>query len=375
MGKETLDMEMFSMSPDMLDNTFIESIEPIEEIEELNEDVVDTPNLDDDEDIKIPAEAEESEKVSKEKKEEVKDVAPKKSEASSPAKIYSSFAKLLKDKGDIFDTLEIKEDEEIKSAEDLVEKIRESLQKQVDAQLDEIQKEFNDAFRIGMPKDEFAQIQGVISNLNKITDDSIEGDTEDSAALRFNLIKNNFILQGIKDDKAEKLAKLSISEQNDVEDAKKALEEIKEHYKTEYNTKKESYKKKADDVKKEETQTLETFKSKVFETKKIGDFELDEKLQNKVFDTATKIVGKTKEGKPLNAYMKARYENPDDVDLKTSWLWTVTKGFKDFSYFVNKGKVQSANDFEELLKSSSKLDNSFNLGEQTFSDLAKNILE
>ena len=294
------------------------------------------------------------ENVGKEKDAEKASPEKPEEEISSSAtndKLYSSFAKSLKEKGGVFSHLSI-EDKEIKSLDDLQAAIEESIKTNIDNSLSDVQKEFNEAMDIGMPKDEFKQLQGTIRQLEDIPEDALLGKEEDNVKLRYNIIKQNAMLQGIKEDKAEKLANVALKDNSDVEEARIALKEMREHYQNLYTDKKKEYEQNSKDAEKEYKNSLQSYTEKVNSLEKIGDFELTEDIKKKIVDNTTRIVDK-KDGRPLNTLMKARLDNPDDFDIKLNWMWVMTNGFKDFNFFKGKGKKEATSEFESLLKQSS----------------------
>jgi len=73
-------------------------------------------------------------------------------------------------------------------------------------------------------------------------------------------------------------------------------------------------------------------------------------IQDKVYSSITKIVGKSPTGILENQLMKDRRENPIEFDSKLYYLYEMTKGFKDFSSFNRKSETSAINKLEKELR-------------------------
>lgn len=356
-GEVNLSMEDFISDAAVMEEmaSIVDTVAPLEFLDEGGvQDLEDSKDINIDKQ-KIAEPDKKAEIVGKEKTTEIPPDSKEKISSTVAANtLYSSFAKSLKDKGGILKDLD---ETDVDSFDKLSEKIEKLIEKEAENRLNDTQKELKEALGIGMPIDEFTQLQQKIDQLSGISDELLESEEEDSVKLRYNIIKANYVLQGMKEDKADKLAKLSISAQSDIEDAKTAAIEMKDFYKDSLKTKKEEYKQKSLDAKSKEDNAINLFKEKVYKTEKIAEFELTENIKEKIFDTTTKIVAK-KDGKPLNAIMKDRVDNPEEFDLKLNFVYSVTNGFKDFSYFMGKGEQKKVHEFDNLLKATSNSLNS-----------------
>jgi len=87
----------------------------------------------------------------------------------------------------------------------------------------------------------------------------------------------------------------------------------------------------------------------------IPGMKLNTKIKNDLVKSLTTPVGKDQNGNPVNRIVAARMENPLEFEIKLHYLFEITKGFKDFSKLVEKGKKDSIKEFEEA---ATKLDKS-----------------
>lgn len=79
----------------------------------------------------------------------------------------------------------------------------------------------------------------------------------------------------------------------------------------------------------------------------IPGMKLNTKIKNDLIKSLTTPVGKDQNGNPVNRIVAARMENPLEFEIKLHYLFEITKGFKDFSKLVEKGKKDSIKEFEE----------------------------
>lgn len=79
----------------------------------------------------------------------------------------------------------------------------------------------------------------------------------------------------------------------------------------------------------------------------IPGMKLNTKVKNDLVKSLTTPVGRDQNGNPVNRIVAARMENPLDFEIKLHYLFEITKGFKDFSKLVEKGKKDSIREFEE----------------------------
>jgi len=272
---------------------------------------------------------------------------------SPSSNTISSMLSALKQDG-ILPDIDDKDISEAKTAEDFASII----DKQVAARLDEKQRRIDEALSTGVPTEEVNKYEGVISYLDGITEEALEVDDEATDKLRKDLIYQDFINKGFKPERAAKEVEKSIAAGTDIEDAKAARESVKEFFETQYKEVQEQSKKTALAEQEKIKTAKEEFKKKAFDTEEpFSGIKLDKNTRTKVFENATKPIGKDENGRlvtPLQKYIK---ENPTDAQYYMSVLYTLTDGFKNIDKLVGskvKGETKkSYQHLERVLSSSS----------------------
>ena len=271
---------------------------------------------------------------------------------------YASIAKALAEDG-VLD-LDNESLESVKNADDLIDLFK----KQIDNHLDETQKRIKTALETGVPVDEVQGYEKTLNILNSIKEDDVNAETEDGENLRRQLIYQDYINRGFKPERAKKEADKSVDNGTDKEDALEALESSKDYFKSEYDEilkeKEEEHKAFVQRQKKE----AEDFKNMVFnEREPIAGITLDKKMQNQIYETATKAVAKDENGNPMTALQRYAKENKVEYNYKLNLLYTLTDGFKDIGKVidkeVNKQSKKKISNLEKMLKSDSS---SFSIG-------------
>jgi len=217
--------------------------------------------------------------------------------------------------------------------------------------LNEKQKAYLEALRTGIPHEEVSSNIETLDYLEKISQEDIETNAE----LRKTLIYNSFLKKGFDKDKAAKYTSRSIQMEEDIADALEAKALLIDEEKALVARKKEEALKQKELAEKQESQVIEDLKKRVYDIDKevIPGFKPNKQIADKVFKSMTEIVGKTDDGRPLNALMKARMENPIEFEHKLHYLFQITDGFKDFSYLKRVSKSRAVEEFEANLAKSS----------------------
>ena len=272
---------------------------------------------------------------------------------SPSSNTISSMLSALKQDG-ILPDIDDKDISEAKTAEDFAEII----DKQVAARLDEKQKRIDEALQNGVPAEQVNQYESVLAYLDSITEESLEVDDDATDKLRKDLIYQDFINKGFKEDRAKREVEKSIAAGTDIEDAKAARENVKEFYSAEYRKIQETQKQAIQEEQNKVKAAREEFKKKTLETEEpFTGIKLDKVVRNKVLDNATKPIAKDAKGNLLTPVQKYINENPIDAQYYMSVLYTLTDGFKNIDKLVG-GKVkgetkQSYRNLERVLSSSS----------------------
>lgn len=268
---------------------------------------------------------------------------------SDSPKIYTSIAKSLFNDG--FLTLDEKEIESIKTAEDLAI----AFKKQADSLLDDTQKRINDALNNDVDVDEIKKYENVISYLDSINEDILKSDNEEGDTLRRNLIYQDYVNRGFKPERASKEVEKSFNAGTDIEDAIASLDSNKEFFNQEYEDMIEDSKKEKQEKINKEKEIAKQFDKRILETEEpISGLKLDKKSRNNLYNLATKFVDKDEDNKPLTALQKYAKVNPIDYQYNLNLLFYLTDGFKDLNKLIGKEVTKqtktSLNDLERILK-------------------------
>ena len=270
---------------------------------------------------------------------------------TSPENFYSSIANAMAEDG-IFPNL----DEEAISKVTDAESLHEAIEAEVQARFDDGQKRVLKALENGVRPDDIRNYETTLNNLASIKDEHLREESEKGEQLRYNLIFQDYLNQGMKPEKAEKFAKQSIDAGTDIEDAKEALQSNKEFFQKKYNSLLEDAQKKTDEDKAERQKQADKLKDSIMKDKTLmGDMEINQDVRKKIFENVFKPVYKDPEtGEYLTAIQKYETEHRSDFLKYVSLFFTMTNGFKDFDS-LTKGKVK-----KEVRKGLSELEKTLN---------------
>ena len=300
--------------------------EPDKDKEETTE-VVDVDNL--------FADTPESVGSGKENTEEKEDTTPK-GDGTSPKNFYSSIAKALKEEG-IFPDLDDEGLSKVKDPEDL----RDLIDQQIKAGLDERQKRIDEALNAGVEPTEIRKYENTINFLDSIKGDNISDEGDKGEKLRKDLIYQDFINRGYSKERAAREVQKSFNAGTDIDDAKEALKSNIDFFKDKYDELVNEAKSEAEQEEKERKEQDEKLKSSILNDKDVfGDLSIDKSTRQKIYDNIAKPVYKDPEtGEYFTAIQKYEMENRTDFLKNIGLLFTLTDGFKNLDGLV-KGKVK-----------------------------------
>jgi hypothetical protein len=305
------------------DNIVVNTNEIIEELDEGN-------NLDE---------------VVEDDTEDDEDIDENNDDTSSPP-LYKSLASYLQTEG-VLTSVDSSKLEKVETIEALAELINEEADARVLRNFTPLQQEAIEAFKNGVDVETFKQQKIVENNLDSITEDIINSDQE----LRSQLIYQDFINQGFSEQKAQRLTDRSVQADDDIEDAKEALENIKKGVKDRYveeQTYKSTQKQKEQD---DYVASQKLIEKNILETEEpLKGIKLNETARKQILTTMMNPVGKNPvTGVDENQLMKDQRENKD-FSQKLYTVYTLSKGFTDFSYFGKKEKANEIKNIEKALK-------------------------
>jgi len=270
---------------------------------------------------------------------------------TSPS-MYSSFANLLHEEG-LLSNLE--SNTEIKSVDDLKALVEAEISKKVEERYSPEELEDIKALRNGVTREQLAEHHKVQNQLDSIGQEHIENNGE----LRKQLIYQNYINQGLSEDKAASLVNRSVDSKYDTEDAIDALNSLKQHQSYKLQAQQEQLKIDAANAQAAYEAEQTKLKDSIYAKEEVIKGQPFTKvLKDRVYNSMTNVIGNSPEGNPENALMKDRRENPIEFDSKLYYLYELTKGFKDFSVLNKKATSSAANELEQALRSSNFIEES-----------------
>ena len=254
--------------------------------------------------------------------------------SSSPKNknFYSSITDALVVDG-IFPDLDKETIQNVKTPEDFQKIIEE----QINARFNEKQKRINDALNNNVEPSIIQQYESTLDYLDKINDESLSAENEEGENLRRQIIYNDYLNRGFSKSRAEKMVNDAINNGTDVDDAKDALQGIKDFYNNKYKEILDSAKENEKKLAEERTKQSENLKKSIMEDKNLyGDVDVDKATRTKIYDFITKPVHKDSNGNYMTALQKYQSENTIEAMKNFAICYTLTNGFKDWSKLGSK---------------------------------------
>ena len=254
--------------------------------------------------------------------------------SSSPKikNFYSSITDALVVDG-IFPDLDKETIQNVKTPEDFQKIIEE----QINARFNEKQKRINDALNNNVEPNIIQQYESTLDYLDKINDESLSAENEEGENLRRQIIYNDYLNRGFSKTRAEKMVNDAINNGTDIDDAKDALQGIKDFYNNKYKEILDSAKENEKKLAEERTKQSENLKKSIMEDKNLyGDVDVDKATRTKIYDFITKPVHKDSNGNYMTALQKYQSENTIEAMKNFAICYTLTNGFKDWSKLGSK---------------------------------------
>ena len=254
--------------------------------------------------------------------------------SSSPKNknFYSSITDALVVDG-IFPDLDKETIQNVKTPEDFQKLIEE----QINARFTEKEKRINEALNNKVEPSVVQQYESTIDYLNNINDDSLSAEDEEGENLRRQLIYNDYLNRGFSKTRAEKMVNDAIENGTDIDDAKDALQGVKDFYNNKYKEILDSAKENEKKLAEERTKQSENLKKSIMEDKNLyGDVDVDKATRAKIYDFITKPVHKDSNGNYMTALQKYQSENTIEAMKNFAICYTLTNGFKDWSKLGSK---------------------------------------
>ena len=271
-----------------------------------------------------------------------------------PPNLYSSIAKAFRDEG-VFPDLS---DEELKNIKD-AEAFRKLFDDQVSKSLSERQKRIEEALNGGATTEEARSYQNDLSIVDFLnsreTMDRLESESEDGETLRKQVMYQDYINRGFKEEKAKKLVMKSIEDGTDIEDAKEALNSCRDFYKSRTDSYQRMVENRRKSQREQEEKEYNNLRKQIIDTEDFfGGVKVDKNTRQKAYDALTKPVYKDEEGNFLTTLQKYQRENPMDFMKNVALMYSLTDGFKNVEK-LTKSKVKAG-----LKKGFSEFESVFN---------------
>jgi len=176
---------------------------------------------------------------------------------------------------------------------------------------------------------------------------------KEDVELAKNIILEDYMAQGISESKAKRLLGKTIDLGEDIiyEDAVESLNSLKELQQKQLEELAKQREQEAVQRQKQQEQIDNDLKNAIYKREEfVEGIKADKAIQDRVYNSITKVVGKSPDGVPENKLMRHRRENPIEFDTKLYYLYEVTNGFEDFSKFIKKSESSAAQKLTEQLR-------------------------
>jgi hypothetical protein len=354
-NEEEFDMGVFGTDEDVqlnLDETTKLESEKEKEDSEKKEDSEENNNNTNENNTNTSKDEEEESSedvVSKEKDEEGN------SDEDTSPDIFTSFATLLSEKGLLSS---FNKETKLESEEDLANLVKSEIDsKSKEMIVSKLGEEGFEALEKGVSLSEYQSYKTDLETLDSVNDETLENNQD----LSKRIILEDYKAQGLPEERAIKLLNKSVAlgEESLLDDAKESLDSLKEYQKVQFEKTQEQRIAERNQALQEQEKIDNDLKNSVYNTEEIiNGVKINKEIKDRMYDTMTSIVSKNENGVPENQLMKDRREDPINFDTKLYYLYTLTKGFNDFSKLMNTTTSKVTSDFENALRSNSKFENS-----------------
>lgn len=263
--------------------------------------------------------------------------------SSSSQSALPSLALALQEAG-VFSSLDEEELKEVKSVEDIIKAVEKQIKANELADLSEEDREYIEARRAGVSHTEYINSKSNSEQYTKITDEVIENNEQ----LQFELLRRSYLIKGVDEKTAHKLAQKLLDDEDAVNEAIEARDALIEYEDKNIQEKLTKAKEKEEASIKAEKEKLEALKSKINEKSDIfPGIKVNSQTKDKIFSSMTTPV-KSKDNKLQNEVMDL-YSKDMEFKMRVHAMHVLTKGFTDFSKFKTETKSSVIKELEEKL--------------------------
>ena len=248
---------------------------------------------------------------------------------------YSSIAKALQEEG-VFPNLSAEDFTAVNEASAL----KELIEKQIKAGLDEKQQRINEALEAAVPVDSIKSYENTLGTLQGISEEILTQEGSQGESLRKNLIYQDFINRGYSQERALKEIEKSFNAGTDIDDARDALQGNIEYYQKAYQDLINQGKQRANKANENLQHQAEELKTSILKDDAFfKELNVDSTTRQRIHDNVSKASFKDeKTGNYLTPIQQYQQEHPVDFLKNLSLFFTLTNGFKDLGSLV-KNKV------------------------------------
>lgn len=281
--------------------------------------------------------------------------------------LYSSFAQALKGDG-LFQFLD---DETVGNIND-ADSFSQAMEDEINARLDDATRKVKEALESGVQPSVIAQYERTIQNLEAITPEQLNAETEEGANLRRTIIRQDLLSRGYRQDKVEKQVERIMSSGTDIEEAADSLEAVKEYFKQRYENTVSEAKKEAEAEKAKTRKEVEEFRKAMLEKDKLfEDIPVDKATRRKAYEAMTKVVSTSEDGEQLTAVQQYADEHPVEFRTMLGVVYALTDGFTKMGKLLTKSVDKKVNknlrEIERRVMGTTRQGGSFNFieGDET----------
>ena len=279
-------------------------------------------------------------------------------DSGTPQNLFSSIARILRDKG-VFPDLSDKDADAVQD-EAALEKL---FNDKVSSMLDDRQRRIEQAMNSGASTGEMQQYENAVQLsqfLNKReTADLLNREGDDGEKLRKQVMYQDYVNRGFKHERAVKLIEKSFADGTDIDDAKEALQSCKEYYQQQiddFQQELEDRKKQQQDA---EQQQYNNLKKNILDKESFFDgVKVDKATRQRAYDAITKPVHKDEQGNYMNELQKYQREHPMEYVGNVALLYALTDGFQNVKKLaagpIKAGLKKGFAELESVLNSTSR---------------------
>lgn len=202
----------------------------------------------------------------------------------------------------------------------------------------------------GVDTETAKNLVGTMAAFEKVKVEDLED--EEKVELRRSIITQNYKNSTkFSDAKIRKIVENSISLGEDIDEAKEALENIKEFNAEAVKAEKKRVEEDRKAAETSEKRTIDTLKESINKIDEVfPGHKINKQTKKKIEDALLKPAGKDQTGRPLNAVWTKRSESPMDFDIKLAYL--LASGFFDgkMDKITKTEKTKAVSEIEKAIK-------------------------